>query len=435
MPGRTGKEKCWCGQVKNRTVIQCNACTKWSHYLCSGLSLKDIDRAVNDDPKSPGLFLCKSCCEATDTNDIESGLLEAYPSGTVYRFSAVMHAIMNLDSSAILSSLSPKSAGSVDSLHAKIERIEESQRKISSVVEQLCITPASLPPSKPTFLDIAKRQLASNAPNSQHPEPQLPVAARPAPRLVDPEQSIIAEKIEDPGKYSNTLNLKRAIDQLDPSITPHVSTAKVTASGRILFEATSREKRDIILTKLQALTSPLFGADATLREMASSARRTPTAIIIRDMPFDYDLDSVKAEIKLEYDSVGEVISLAKRDSARKFRSLKVTLSDQNDYNSILQHGVHVGLSFYRAQPWVDAPRRCYKCQRFNHVASACQSAPRCVNCGEDHAPDKTCAKPSKCANCHQNHRANHNKCSIRQALVYDRMNSVISGDLSTHGNR
>ena len=46
--------------------------------------------------------------------------------------------------------------------------------------------------------------------------------------------------------------------------------------------------------------------------------------------------------------------------------------------------------------------RCFKCNRFGHVALKCKNKERCSRCGGDHAW-KTCVNTQKCVNCGGDH--------------------------------
>ena len=145
--------------------------------------------------------------------------------------------------------------------------------------------------------------------------------------------------------------------------------------------------------------------------------------VIRGLPADYIMEDLKNEISIEYPSLSSVCCLTKPGSNRsRFQSARVTMDNTEELTRLKQHGVHIGFSLFRAVDWIHAPVRCFKCQRFNHVASTCRSSPRCVNCGEDHAPDPEgkCTRATKCANCDGDHRASFNGCKSRRDVMIQR---------------
>lgn len=272
---------------------------------------------------------------------------------------------------------------------------------------------------KPSYLEIAKRQTMNKGSVEKF---QLPRAATHFQRLVNPEHTIIIEHSDDPTKYANTLELKRALDCADNSITADISCAKVISSGKILLEATDVSARDIIFPKMQGILHSVFGERVTMRFM-TAINSSSESILIRGIPAEYSIDSIKSEILLEYPNIEQVISLMKPGSVKRFQSVKITMAEKNELSRILSYGVHIGLSVFRAEPWINPPTQCYMCQRFNHVAVTCKSQNRCINCGDSHTPDKNCMNPVKCANCGEGHKANFKGCIIRRSLILDRQSS------------
>ena len=74
---------------------------------------------------------------------------------------------------------------------------------------------------------------------------------------------------------------------------------------------------------------------------------------------------------------------------------------------------------FRVRPFVPNPTRCYKCQKFGHVATTCRSrAPRCRLCAGAHMTEQCQALRNngrqvevKCANCGQAHPASSGLCT------------------------
>ena len=73
--------------------------------------------------------------------------------------------------------------------------------------------------------------------------------------------------------------------------------------------------------------------------------------------------------------------------------------------------VYYGYLRFTVKVYIPMPVRCFKCQRFGHIAAKCRSNLRCGNCGENH-DTKECVPESstKCCNCGENHKASSKEC-------------------------
>lgn len=71
--------------------------------------------------------------------------------------------------------------------------------------------------------------------------------------------------------------------------------------------------------------------------------------------------------------------------------------------------VYIGFVSYTVRPYIPPPRRCFKCQKYSHVAAVCKQ--RCARCGENHEYGN-CEQGMhpKCCNCGGEHRARYGGC-------------------------
>ena len=66
---------------------------------------------------------------------------------------------------------------------------------------------------------------------------------------------------------------------------------------------------------------------------------------------------------------------------------------------------------YKVSEYVPPVPRCFKCQRFGHVADGCYSKARCVRCGGEHSYNECENKETpKCCRCNENHSAAYLGC-------------------------
>lgn len=93
--------------------------------------------------------------------------------------------------------------------------------------------------------------------------------------------------------------------------------------------------------------------------------------------------------------------------------------------------VNLGFTRHGVAEYTEPPPRCYKCQRYGHVAKYCQGELRCKRCAGAH-DYKTCKADSSCANCGNSHPASFKGCPSRGAAVR-RKQAFIAGSKPAAG--
>ena len=64
--------------------------------------------------------------------------------------------------------------------------------------------------------------------------------------------------------------------------------------------------------------------------------------------------------------------------------------------------IHVGYVKVRVRPFVPAPMRCYRCQRFGHTKDNCRGKPTCSKCAsQDHTDENCDSETPRCVNCEE----------------------------------
>lgn len=96
-------------------------------------------------------------------------------------------------------------------------------------------------------------------------------------------------------------------------------------------------------------------------------------------------------------------------------SLSVLLTLEGDK---IPERIRIGYVSYIVRPYVPPPIRCFKCQRFGHIATACKSKLRCAKCGGEHEYGK-CERgvKIKCCNCGGEHSAAYKGCDAHKKAV------------------
>jgi len=65
--------------------------------------------------------------------------------------------------------------------------------------------------------------------------------------------------------------------------------------------------------------------------------------------------------------------------------------------------IYLGFQSFTVQEFVPRPVRCYKCQRYGHVATNCRGSARCPKCGESHGYEECTTETPSCLHCGGNH--------------------------------
>lgn len=80
--------------------------------------------------------------------------------------------------------------------------------------------------------------------------------------------------------------------------------------------------------------------------------------------------------------------------------------------------INLGFTRHETIDYVETPPRCFKCQRYGHVAKYCRGDQRCKRCGGPHDfKTCTCRENFLCANCSGGHPASYSKCPTRAAAI------------------
>ena len=75
--------------------------------------------------------------------------------------------------------------------------------------------------------------------------------------------------------------------------------------------------------------------------------------------------------------------------------------------------IRIGYTIERVEQYIQAPMRCFKCQKFGHykeIYRGRQVCDKCDECDPDHMENE--CKNIKCANCHEEYPAFSRSCAI-----------------------
>jgi len=73
--------------------------------------------------------------------------------------------------------------------------------------------------------------------------------------------------------------------------------------------------------------------------------------------------------------------------------------------------VKIGWNVFEVREYIPLPRRCFKCQGYNHSRLACHAIQIvCGNCGNTGHEETGCTRSTKCVNCEGDHKASSHAC-------------------------
>ena len=135
--------------------------------------------------------------------------------------------------------------------------------------------------------------------------------------------------------------------------------------------------------------------------------------VISSVPTDLTEEEIKTNVRGA--QVNKVKRLTYTRDGVKGPSLSVMISFDEDR---LPERVKVGYVSYAVRPYIPPPTRCFKCQRFGHIAVACRAKNRCAKCGGDHEYGN-CGEGTKikCCNCGGEHSAAYKGCIAHKRAI------------------
>ncbi len=135
--------------------------------------------------------------------------------------------------------------------------------------------------------------------------------------------------------------------------------------------------------------------------------------VIYGIPVEEKLEDLKSNIR--GGKVIEIKRLQTRKGGERVDSLSILLVFQE---RVLPDKVRVGYMSYNVRAYVPPPLRCYKCQKYGHIADGCKGKQKCGKCGGEHEYGK-CEDGAeiKCANCGGAHMVTYGGCEVRKRAV------------------
>ncbi|CAL9698214.1 unnamed protein product [Knipowitschia caucasica] len=131
--------------------------------------------------------------------------------------------------------------------------------------------------------------------------------------------------------------------------------------------------------------------------------------VIQGVIYGVYAEVLECEIKesIKGGTVCEVKRFKAREGGNPNAPVLITFS-----GNVLPERVFIGCLSFPVRSYQRPPMRCFKCQRFGHLAASCRGNRRCTKCGGEHNI-ASCSVPSpKCCNCGGCHMASSKDCAV-----------------------
>ena len=208
-------------------------------------------------------------------------------------------------------------------------------------------------------------------------------------------------------------------------VTEHISNvlhreAKITKINRCLrVSCSSREEQE----KLKQMKY-IIGHPLEVTEPFTKVNRK-TYVSNRGIIFGVEEDITNDELSNALGVRAERI--LKRRAGAMTQTAQVILH----FEGPIQEYVRLGWKRHRVSPYIPEPVRCFKCQRFGHIAANCAARkPRCPICAGQHpyeeceVKDHRTEKKAVCPNCKGPHPASYQGCpAFKQARLVRKIQS------------
>lgn len=207
----------------------------------------------------------------------------------------------------------------------------------------------------------------------------------------------------------NPIQLTKSINKL----LGEVKNAKVLRSGALLIFCRNKKQQEkaIELNRIDGkrIKCILTGNKALIRGVITGIPVNVTEEQIRD-----NVTGAK---------VLEVKRLKTTRNGEKCNSLSVMIKFDE---AKLPSKLYIGYMSYEVRPYIPPPLRCFKCQRYGHVAAVCKGKQRCGRCSGEHEYGK-CGEgvKLKCCNCGGEHSSAYRGCEAsKRAMEVQRVRSL-----------
>lgn len=219
------------------------------------------------------------------------------------------------------------------------------------------------------------------------------------------EEYVIFAKLVDEGDSFGGMNPIQLTKSLNKEI-GEIKSAKVLRNGALMIVCKD-EKQQGKAIKMNIINRKKVECSKNYKKFTKG--------VITGIPVNVSVDDVKRNITNA--RVNEVRHLKVNRNGNMQDSLSVMINFDQEK---LPEKVYIGFMCYDVRLYIPPPIRCFKCQRYGHVAAVCKGKQRCGKCSGEHEYGK-CQEGTKlkCCNCGGEHSSAYRGCEVskRQAEV------------------
>uniref|UniRef100_A0A146QDP1 Zn-dependent peptidases, insulinase domain-containing protein n=1 Tax=Fundulus heteroclitus TaxID=8078 RepID=A0A146QDP1_FUNHE len=181
-----------------------------------------------------------------------------------------------------------------------------------------------------------------------------------------------------------------------------LEVVKVLRDGNMLIQCKTEEQKNKAMQidnvcKKVVCERKIFGENKVCRG------------VIYGIPIEEDLEKLQKSI--QGGKVKRLKRLLRSVDGKKVQSLSVLLEFHGD---VLPDKIKIGFMSFPVRPYVPPPLRCFKCQRYGHIALVCKGKERCAKCGGEHKYEECKGDQIKCCNCGGQHNVAYGGCEARK---------------------
>ncbi|KAL1447126.1 hypothetical protein WDU94_003498 [Cyamophila willieti] len=192
----------------------------------------------------------------------------------------------------------------------------------------------------------------------------------------------------------------------------------------ISVKTTSTEDHQALLTFLK---------DSSIQYHTFTLPETKDVMaVLKGLPPDYTTEEILEEIKIQIQSVKQVIKM-KTKAQDVYPIFLVKFNPSTNFQEILKANHLLYIRVYWEKYRTSRATQCFNCQRFGHGSRNCNHSPKCLKCGLDHSTrscQKTRDDKPNCANCGGEHLASDRNCIVLKKYN-DKINKIERTKMST----